>query len=77
MLKDMINELASKCNMKEDIVRKLQVAGILQGANMMQVITADLPMGYVTRIRRRKFYEVSDCLNRNQPLAYIIMDVLF
>ncbi|CAG8583273.1 13599_t:CDS:2 [Funneliformis mosseae] len=77
MLKDMLNELASECNMKEDIVRKLQVAGILQGANMMQVITADLPMGYVTRIRRRKFYEVPGYLNKNQPLAFIIMDVLF
>ncbi|CAG8519357.1 7616_t:CDS:2, partial [Funneliformis caledonium] len=76
MLKDILNELASECNMKEDIVRKLQTAGILQGANMMQVITADLPMGYVTRIRRRKFYEVPSRLSNYQSLAFIIMEVL-
>ncbi|CAG8646100.1 22154_t:CDS:2, partial [Racocetra persica] len=77
MLKDMINVLATECNMKEDVLRKLQIAGILQGANMMQVITIDLPMGYVTRIHRRKFYEVPGRLNKYQPLGFIIMEVLF
>ncbi|CAG8665210.1 8242_t:CDS:1, partial [Acaulospora morrowiae] len=77
MLKDMINVLATECDMKEDVLRKLQIAGILQGANMMQVITVDLPMGYVTRIHRRKFYEVPGRLNKYQPLGFIIMEVLF
>ncbi|CAG8527891.1 13884_t:CDS:2, partial [Acaulospora morrowiae] len=77
MLKDMINALATECNMKEDVLRKLQIAGILQGANMMQVITVDLPKGYVTRIHRRKFYEVPGRLNKNQSLGLIIMEVLF
>ncbi|CAG8668622.1 23488_t:CDS:2 [Cetraspora pellucida] len=77
MLKDMINVLATECNMKEDVLRKLQIAGILQGANMMQVITVDLPMGYVTCIHRRKFYEVPGRLNKYQPLGFIIMEVLF
>ncbi|RIB16136.1 hypothetical protein C2G38_2190825 [Gigaspora rosea] len=36
MLKYMINVLATECNMKEDVLRKLQIAGILQEANMMQ-----------------------------------------
>ncbi|CAG8661561.1 7912_t:CDS:2, partial [Funneliformis mosseae] len=76
MLKDILNELASECNMKEDIVRKLQTAGILQGANMMQLITVDLPMGYVTRICRRKFYEVPSRLSNYQSFAFIIMEVL-
>ncbi|RIA98398.1 hypothetical protein C1645_812818 [Glomus cerebriforme] len=72
----MLNELASECNMKEDIIRKLQTAGILQGANMIQVIITDLLMGYVTHICHQKFYEVSSHLNNYQSLAFIIMEVL-
>ena len=39
MLKDMLNQLAIECDMKENLVRKLQVVGILYGGNRIQVIT--------------------------------------
>ncbi|CAG8836243.1 10664_t:CDS:1, partial [Racocetra persica] len=45
MLKDMLNQLAIECNMKENHVRKLRVVGMLQSGNRMQVITADLSKG--------------------------------
>ncbi|CAG8660637.1 17832_t:CDS:1 [Cetraspora pellucida] len=77
MLKDMINVLATECNMKEDVLRKLQIAEILQKANMMQVIIIDLSMRYVTHIHHQKFYEVPGRLNKYQPLGFIIIEVLF
>ncbi|CAG8575774.1 990_t:CDS:2 [Acaulospora morrowiae] len=58
MLKDMLNQLAIECDMKEDLVRKLQVVGILNGANRIQVMTVDLPKGYITHIRYNKQDEV-------------------
>ncbi|CAG8746313.1 391_t:CDS:2 [Gigaspora rosea] len=36
MLKDMLNQLAIECGMKEDLMRKLQVVRILHGANRIQ-----------------------------------------
>ncbi|CAG8690525.1 13381_t:CDS:2, partial [Cetraspora pellucida] len=75
MLKDMINILATKCNIKKDVLRKLQITEILQEANMMQVITIDLLMKYVTYIYRQKFYKVPSHLNKYQPLEFIIIEI--
>ncbi|CAG8595528.1 5551_t:CDS:2 [Paraglomus brasilianum] len=76
MLKDMLNQLAIECDMKEDLVRKLQVVGILNGANRIQVMTVDLPKGYITRIQRRKVYEIAGRLSKSKPLAYALKEIL-
>ncbi|CAG8788497.1 4999_t:CDS:2, partial [Dentiscutata erythropus] len=76
MLKDMLNQLAIECGMKEDLVRKLQVVGILNGANRIQVMTVDLPKGYITRIQRRKVYEIAGRLSKSKPLAFALKEVL-
>jgi hypothetical protein len=54
MLKDMLNWLAVECIMKEELVRRLRVVGMLQGANRLQVITVDLSKGYITRVSHGK-----------------------
>ncbi|CAG8616568.1 7163_t:CDS:2 [Gigaspora rosea] len=77
MLKDMLNQLAIECNMKENHVRKLRVVGMLQSGNRMQVITADLSKGYVTRIRRRKVCEVSAHLTKSKPLALVLKEIFY
>ncbi|CAG8438626.1 7853_t:CDS:2 [Scutellospora calospora] len=76
MLKDMLNQLAIECDMKEDFVRKLQVVGILNGANRIQVMTVDLPKGYITRIQRRKVYEIAGRLSKSKPLAFALKEIL-
>ncbi|CAG8699453.1 5013_t:CDS:2, partial [Acaulospora colombiana] len=76
MLKDMLNQLSIKCDMKEDLVRKLQVVGILNGANRIQVMTVDLPKGYITRIQRRKVYEIAGRLSKSKPLAFVLKEIL-
>ncbi|RHZ89253.1 hypothetical protein Glove_16g218 [Diversispora epigaea] len=77
MLKGMINQLATECNMDEDYVRKLQVVGMLQSANRMQVITVDLPKGYITRVRRRKVCEVAGRLTKSKPLALVLKEIFY
>ncbi|CAG8813346.1 41774_t:CDS:2 [Gigaspora margarita] len=77
MLKDMLNQLAIECGMKEDLVRKLQVVGILNGANRIQVMTVDLPKGYITRIQRRKVYEIAGRLSKSKPLAFALKEILY
>ncbi|CAG8501609.1 11535_t:CDS:2 [Diversispora eburnea] len=77
MLKDMLNQLVIVCNMREDFARKLQVVGMLLGKNRIQVITADLPKGYVTRIQRRKIHEVAGRLTKFKPLAFVLKEILY
>ncbi|CAG8605145.1 21814_t:CDS:2 [Cetraspora pellucida] len=76
MLKDMLNQLAIECDMNEDLVRKLQVVGILNGANRIQVMIVDLPKGYITRIQRRKVYEIAGRLSKSKPLAFALKEIL-
>ncbi|CAG8698903.1 15023_t:CDS:2, partial [Racocetra persica] len=77
MLKDMLCQLVSECDMKESLSRKLQAVGILHGANRIQIITADLPEGYITRIRRRKIQEVTGRLTVSNPLALVLKEILY
>ncbi|CAG8634137.1 11296_t:CDS:2, partial [Ambispora gerdemannii] len=77
MLKDMLNQLATECDTRENLVRKLQVVGMLHGANRIQVITVDLPKGYVTRIQHRKVREVAGRLTKSKPLALVLKEILY
>nr|CAG8668960.1 7504_t:CDS:2 [Entrophospora candida] len=76
MLKDMLVQLSTECDWLEDFVRKLQVVGVLQGANRVQVITMDYPKGYVFRVQRRKVHEVSGRLTKSVPLALVLKEIL-
>lgn len=76
MMKDMIVQLATICDGREDLVRKLEVIGILHGANRIQIITMDYPKGYISRIKHRKFYEVSGRLTKSNPLALVLKEIL-
>ena len=49
---------------------------ILQGANRIQLIRMDLPKGHVYRIRHENVYEVAGCLNKSQPLAFVLKEIL-
>ncbi|CAG8818154.1 20423_t:CDS:2, partial [Gigaspora rosea] len=63
----------------EDYVRKLcvPVAGMLKSANRIQVITANLSKGYVTRIQRRKVCEVSAYLTKSKSLALVLKEIFY
>ncbi|CAB4374055.1 unnamed protein product [Rhizophagus irregularis] len=76
MMKDMIAQLTTICNRREDLVRKLEVIGILHGANRIQLITMDCPKGYISRVKHRKFYEVSGRLTKSNPLALVLKEIL-
>ncbi|CAG8508532.1 18740_t:CDS:2, partial [Racocetra fulgida] len=69
MLKDILNQLVTECNMRESIARKLQAVGILHGANRIQIITADLPKG--------KVREVSGRLTMSNPLMFVLKEILY
>ncbi|CAI2176655.1 19228_t:CDS:2, partial [Funneliformis geosporum] len=60
----------------EDLVRKIQVVGILNGANMIQVITMDYPKGYISRVQRRNVREVAGRLSKSDPLALVLKEVI-
>nr|CAG8581599.1 8058_t:CDS:1 [Entrophospora candida] len=76
MLKDMLAQLSTECDWIEDLVRKLQVVGILQGASRIQVITMDYPKGYIFRVQRRKVHEVAGRLIKSAPLALVLKEIL-
>ncbi|PKK66705.1 hypothetical protein RhiirC2_753049, partial [Rhizophagus irregularis] len=76
MLRDMMVQLFIECDFIEDYARKLQVVGILQGANRIQIVRMDLPKGYVYRVRRENVYEVGGRLNKSQPLAFVLKEIL-
>ncbi|CAG8690782.1 4802_t:CDS:2 [Funneliformis caledonium] len=76
MLKDMIGQLAVACDGKEDLVRKLQVVGILHGANRFQLLIMDYPKGYISRVKHRKVHTVAGRLNKSEPLAYTLKEIL-
>ncbi|CAB4494746.1 unnamed protein product [Rhizophagus irregularis] len=76
MMKDMIAQLTTICDRREDLVRKLEVIGILHGANRIQLITMDCPKGYISRVKHRKFYEVSGRLTKSNPLALVLKEIL-
>ncbi|CAJ0746593.1 6608_t:CDS:2, partial [Entrophospora sp. SA101] len=77
MLKDMLDKLIIECKMKEDLVKKLKVIGILHGANRLQVLTGDHPFGYITRINRNNIQEVSGRLTNSKPLALVLKEILY
>ncbi|KAF0521376.1 c2h2-type zinc finger transcription factor [Gigaspora margarita] len=76
MMKDMIAQLTTICDGREDLVRNLEVIGILHGANRIQIITMDYPKGYISRVKHRKFYEVSGRLTKSNPLALVLKEIL-
>lgn len=76
MLKDMFTQLVVECDGKEDVIRKLQVIGILNGGNRLQTITMDTPRGYICRIQRGKVYEVDGRLSKSQPIAFVVKEIL-
>ncbi|CAJ0915667.1 17536_t:CDS:2 [Entrophospora sp. SA101] len=71
MLKDMLDKLITECKMKEELVKKLKVIGILHGANRLQVLTVDHPFGYITQVNRNNIQEVSGQLTNSKPLALV------
>ncbi|CAB4432769.1 unnamed protein product [Rhizophagus irregularis] len=75
MLRDMLIQLIKECNGDEQIIRKLQTVGMLHSANRFQLITMDIPNGYICRIKRYDIQEVSGQIN-NPPLAFVIKDIL-
>ncbi|RIB00643.1 hypothetical protein C2G38_1139351 [Gigaspora rosea] len=77
MLKDMLDKLIRECKMKENLVKKLKVIGILHGANRLQVLTIDHPEGYITRINRNNVQEVAGRLTNSKPLALVLKEVLY
>ncbi|CAG8762403.1 10456_t:CDS:2 [Cetraspora pellucida] len=76
MMKDMIAQLITICDGREELVRKLEVIGILHGANRIQIITMDYPKGYISRVKHWKFYEVSGRLTKSNPLALVLKEIL-
>ncbi|CAG8700585.1 9207_t:CDS:2 [Funneliformis caledonium] len=76
MLKDMITQLSTECDGVEDLVRQLQVVGVLNGANMIQIITMDYPKGYISRVQRRNVREVAGRLTKSDPLALVLKEIL-
>ncbi|CAG8613276.1 18235_t:CDS:2 [Dentiscutata erythropus] len=62
---DMIAQLITVCDIREELVKKLEVIGILHGAN-----------GYISRVKHRKFYEVSGRLTKSNPLALVLKEIL-
>ncbi|PKC72595.1 hypothetical protein RhiirA1_490952 [Rhizophagus irregularis] len=75
MLRDMLVQLIKECNGDEQIIRKLQTVGMLHSANRFQLITMDIPNGYICRIKRFDIQEVAGQIN-NPPLAFVIKDIL-
>ncbi|CAJ0899151.1 14344_t:CDS:2, partial [Entrophospora sp. SA101] len=77
MLKDMLDKLITECKMKEELVKKLKVIGILHGANRLQVLTVDHPFGYITQVNRNNIQEVSGQLTNSKPLALVLKEILY
>ncbi|CAB5315343.1 unnamed protein product [Rhizophagus irregularis] len=75
MLRDMLVQLIKECNGDEQIIRKLQTVGMLHSANRFQLLTMDIPYGYICRIKRFDIQEVAGQIN-NPPLAFVIKDIL-
>nr|CAG8444148.1 9718_t:CDS:2 [Entrophospora candida] len=75
MLKDMLDKLIRECKIKESLIKKLKVIGILHGANRLQVLTVDHPKGYITRINRNNVQEVAGRLTNAKPLAFVLKEV--
>ncbi|CAG8542635.1 13582_t:CDS:2, partial [Racocetra fulgida] len=71
------DKLIRECKMKENLVKKLKVIGILHGANRLQVLTIDHPEGYITRINRNNVQEVAGRLTNSKPLALVLKEVLY
>ncbi|CAB5315331.1 unnamed protein product [Rhizophagus irregularis] len=75
MLRDMLVQLVKECNGDEQIIRKLQTVGMLHNANQFQLLTMDIPNGYICRIKCFDIQEVAGQIN-NPPLAFVIKDIL-
>ncbi|CAB5329446.1 unnamed protein product [Rhizophagus irregularis] len=75
MLRDMLVQLVKECNGDEQIIRKLQTVGMLHNANQFQLLTMDIPNGYICRIKCFEIQEVAGQIN-NPPLAFVIKDIL-
>jgi len=75
MLRDMFVQLAKECDHDEQIVRKLQTVGMLHSGSRFQLLTLDVPKGYICRIKRFGFQEVASNIN-NPPLAFVLKDIL-
>ncbi|CAG8483395.1 8696_t:CDS:2 [Funneliformis mosseae] len=74
-LRDMFVQLAKECDDDEQIVRKLQTVGMLHSGNRFQLLTLDVPKGYICRIKRFAFQEVASHIN-NPPLAFVLKNIL-
>ncbi|CAG8640600.1 13294_t:CDS:1 [Ambispora gerdemannii] len=68
MLRDMLVLLMSECNSDEQVVRELQTVGMLHDVNHFQLLTMDIPKGYICRTQRFDFHEVVSRIN-DPPLA--------
>ncbi|RIA96634.1 hypothetical protein C1645_368015 [Glomus cerebriforme] len=75
MLRDMLVVLIAKCKGNEQIAKQLQTVGMLHSGNRFQLLTMDVPMGYICRAQRLDFYEVAGRIN-DPLLAFVIKDVL-
>ncbi|CAG8512155.1 10238_t:CDS:2, partial [Funneliformis mosseae] len=74
MMKDMLTQLSIECNGVEDLVRKIQVVGILNGANMIQVITIDYPKGYISHVQCKNIREVAGRLSKSDLLTLVLKE---
>ncbi|GES72852.1 C2H2-type zinc finger transcription factor [Rhizophagus clarus] len=75
MLRDMLVRLIMKFEGNEQKMRLLQIVGILHSGNRFQLLTMDIPKGYICRIKRLDFLEVAGRIN-DPPLAFVLKDIL-
>ncbi|CAG8751725.1 15873_t:CDS:1 [Gigaspora margarita] len=75
MLRDILVVLIMKCKGNEQITRQLQTVGILHSGNRFQLLTMDIPKGYVCQAQRLDFYKVAGRIN-DPPLVFVIKDIL-
>ncbi len=75
MLRDMLVKLIMTFKGNEQKMRQLQTVGILHSANRFQLLTMDIPKGYICRTKRLNFHEVASRIN-DPPLAFVIKDIL-
>lgn len=74
-LSKMLRDMLVECNDDEQVIRKLQTVGMLHSANRFQLLTMDIPNGYICRIKHFDIQEVAGQIN-NPPLAFVIKDIL-
>ncbi|CAG8684449.1 13108_t:CDS:10, partial [Funneliformis caledonium] len=73
MLRDMLVVLIAKCKGNKQIAKQLQTVRMLHSGNRFQLLTMDVPIGYICWAQRLDFYEVAGRIN-DPPLAFMIKD---